>query len=861
MRSIRGSAGRPIRARRLGATLLLAALVGGLAGLLPARAAAIPPATVNYQGVLRDQNDVPLTGTYDMVFRFWDDPAAGNQILVDTHTAALGGAVTVTNGLFDVALGSGSVTDGSGPGTYTSLSAVFRDYGSVWLEIQVGAETLSPRTRFHSSAFSINATNLAGHPESYFISSSTLTQEKDGELDLVNNAGGVALDAESTGNAIYAYSLSSTGVQGESGNGWGGMFVSPTGGVFGECQLASCRGVFGEGGGTGVYGTGVIGVYGTGGQGARFVSSGAGAPLVDIATLTAGITTTGGDFGGNFQTSKAGSTGVVAFGLNRGVDASGGATGVNASSSGGTGVSGSGGTFGGSFSGTGAGSIGVYGSGTDKGIRGQGGNYGAYLQATSPGSYGLHADGVHTGVEASGQTRGAYFSDSAGDNATLAGGGFGISASSTGSIGSYFSNGSPYFAYTQIPYYDLGIYAYGANVGGQFNAFSTGNYAQLAYSSYKIVGTGAVSFVQNHPADPSKVIVYVAPEGDEAAVYTRGSGKLANGQARVKLGETFAMVANPDIGLTATATSRGEPVALAVSELSPSEILVRGPAGSNADFDFMVWGLRIGFEEQSIVQPKKEESKIPSMHFHEEFFKEDPTLRKYTALERFKGVEESVHGKKSFDLARADHLRNAVGVSAYREPAEMAQDVQRLAALPASAGSKSGAAEARTSSPVALPAGGGTAPAADASRSDSSASVTASHATPAGVDWFAREGAMETGDVVSLAPEVPGSVRRSSGAGDALVIGCVQSIDSTGAAGEAQLPSAGPVAVATSHVALCRVDASYGAIAVGDRLSLSPAPGLAMRIDPGVAGASPLGRAIDPLPSGIGLIRVLLGGI
>ncbi|HEU5180157.1 MAG TPA: hypothetical protein VFW45_05160 [Candidatus Polarisedimenticolia bacterium] len=849
-----------MRAKRSSAMLLLVALIGGLAGVLPAHAA-IPPGTVNYQGVLRDQNDVPLSGTYDMVFRFWDDPAAGNEILVDTHTAALGGAITVANGLFSVALGSGNVTDGSGPGTFTSLTAVFRDNGSVWLEIQVGAETLSPRTRFHSSAFSLNSTYLDGNPGSYYIDTSSFPQEKDGELDLINNAGGLALDAESLGTAIYAYGANGYALLAESVGGEAGHFI---GSVSASCGMGGCRAVSGVGApgfGTGVYGSGLIGVNGTGNTGGRFAYSGGGTfpALADISTSTAGISTTGGDFGGNFTTGKPGSTGVFAFAANKGVDAIGGLIGVNASSSGGTGVSGSGGTFGGSFTGTGAGSIGVYGSGTDKGIRGDGGNYGAYFQATGPGSYGLHADGVHTGVEASGQTRGAYFSDTAGDNATLAGNGLGISASSTGNIGSYFSNGSPFFGYTQIPYYDVGVLSYGSNAGGWFQAFSTGLHGVVAFSSYKIMGNGAVSFVQNHPTDPSKVIVYVAPEGDEAAVYTRGSGKLVNGIARVKLGETFAMVANPDIGLTATTTPRGEPIALAVSDVSPTELVVRGPAGSSAEFDYMVWGLRIGFEEQSIVQPKKEDSKIPSMHFHEEFFKEDPTLRKYTALERFKGVEESVHGKKTLDLARADHLREAVGVSPYHEPSEMAHDPKRLAALAVAAGPKPEAAPAQASSPDALK-GSGAAQSPTTEPSLTQETLPAVRPTPPVLDLFTREGALEAGDVVGLDPNAPGSVRRSNGASDALAIGCVQPTDvASGDSG--QLPPVGPVAVATSHVALCRVDASYGAIAVGDHLSLSPQPGLAMRVDPGIPAAIPLGRAIDPLPSGVGMIRVLLGGI
>src|SRR5262245_18292423 len=175
MKVPRYKAVRSFASRGVVAALTVAALVLGQGG--PARAA-VPPTTVNYQGVLRDQNDKPLSGTYDMVLRFFDNATAGNEILVDQHTAANANAVTVSGGLFNVALGSGTITDGSGPGSYASLDAVFSDYGSVWLEVTVGVETLSPRTPIQSAAYALNATDLAGHPDSYYIDTSSTTQKK-----------------------------------------------------------------------------------------------------------------------------------------------------------------------------------------------------------------------------------------------------------------------------------------------------------------------------------------------------------------------------------------------------------------------------------------------------------------------------------------------------------------------------------------------------------------------------------------------------------------------------------------------------------------------------------------------------------
>jgi hypothetical protein len=96
-----------------------------------------PPALINYQGVLRDSAGFPLSGDYAMIFRFFDAKTDGNELLVDEHLAAGTGAVTVTNGMFNVPLGSGNVVDGVGPGTYATLRDVFRRHAEVYLQIEV----------------------------------------------------------------------------------------------------------------------------------------------------------------------------------------------------------------------------------------------------------------------------------------------------------------------------------------------------------------------------------------------------------------------------------------------------------------------------------------------------------------------------------------------------------------------------------------------------------------------------------------------------------------------------------------------------------------------------------------------------
>jgi hypothetical protein len=113
------------------------------------------PGKINYQSVLRDATGKARAGSFDMVFRFYDAPTGGNEILLDRHEAAGTGAVTVTTGLFSAALGGGTVEDGSGPGTYLSLRDVFTRNDEVYLEVTVGGETLSPRAQVLSSAFTM----------------------------------------------------------------------------------------------------------------------------------------------------------------------------------------------------------------------------------------------------------------------------------------------------------------------------------------------------------------------------------------------------------------------------------------------------------------------------------------------------------------------------------------------------------------------------------------------------------------------------------------------------------------------------------------------------------------------------------
>lgn len=125
--------------------LFTAALL--LAAMLPAGAQLVP-GTLNYQVRLTDNTPQqnPLTAVVSMSFGIWSAQAGGAQLWSEGPFP-----VTVTNGIFDVVLGS----NGS-----AIASSVFSANPSRWLEITVEGETLTPRQRMTSTGFA-NVADIA----------------------------------------------------------------------------------------------------------------------------------------------------------------------------------------------------------------------------------------------------------------------------------------------------------------------------------------------------------------------------------------------------------------------------------------------------------------------------------------------------------------------------------------------------------------------------------------------------------------------------------------------------------------------------------------------------------------------------
>ena len=113
---------------------------------------------IPYQGVLQDSNGANVSdGSYDMVFRIYDASTNGTVLWTGTYTSGNGNAVSVSNGLFRVLLGSG---------TGNEITLDFND-NTYWLGVTVGSDSeMTPRQRIGATAQAITAEHVFGAGQS-----------------------------------------------------------------------------------------------------------------------------------------------------------------------------------------------------------------------------------------------------------------------------------------------------------------------------------------------------------------------------------------------------------------------------------------------------------------------------------------------------------------------------------------------------------------------------------------------------------------------------------------------------------------------------------------------------------------------
>jgi hypothetical protein len=144
----------------------------------------------------------------------------------------------------------------------------------------------------------------------------------------------------------------------------------------------------------------------------------------------------------------------------------------------------------------------------------------------------------------------------------------------------------------------------GTGVFGTSSSGLAGQFEGNVHVSGDFSVTGNKAFVQAHPTDPTREIVYVALEGGEAGTYVRGSGQLQSGKAVLTLPEHFGLVTE-NSGLTVQLTPRGEWLQLYVVELDTSQLVVREAQGKSGAFDYLIQGVRRGSEQHEVIRTKR----------------------------------------------------------------------------------------------------------------------------------------------------------------------------------------------------------------------------------------------------------------
>jgi len=144
---------------------------------------------------------------------------------------------------------------------------------------------------------------------------------------------------------------------------------------------------------------------------------------------------------------------------------------------------------------------------------------------------------------------------------------------------------------------DAGVAAFGllGTTFGQAADLTTGPWAVFAGGNFG--ATGTKHFVEPHPSDPGKVILYSSLEGRTVDTYFRGSGQFVGHEAVIDVPEDFRIVTAED-GLTVQLTPVGGFAQIYVESQDLNRIVVK--SSRDVQFHYLIQGLRRAYKD---VQP------------------------------------------------------------------------------------------------------------------------------------------------------------------------------------------------------------------------------------------------------------------
>jgi hypothetical protein len=209
-----------------------------------ATAFAASPKVITYQGRLTDAGgNAVADGVYSVTFRLYDAPTSGTLLWTEP-----GVSVTTEKGLFTTNLGSPTPFPSGAYNFYNGPEDIFQHAPALWLEIQVSATILTPRTLLQSVPHAITASNLGGRSASI----PGVGIESSSEFGIIQNLGNDSLSRFwiagnnwgqlilTDGTAANEVNLAANyggGGSLELGNGVGGTGISLYGGSTGDLSV------------------------------------------------------------------------------------------------------------------------------------------------------------------------------------------------------------------------------------------------------------------------------------------------------------------------------------------------------------------------------------------------------------------------------------------------------------------------------------------------------------------------------------------------------------------------------------------------------------------------------------------------
>jgi hypothetical protein len=136
--------------------------------------------------------------------------------------------------------------------------------------------------------------------------------------------------------------------------------------------------------------------------------------------------------------------------------------------------------------------------------------------------------------------------------------------------------------------------AIGPNAGaGLWGVQSSSSPSSVAiYGEGKLQVTGTKNFVQPHPGDAGRNIVFTCLEGNESGTYFRGSARLTGGRAEIAIPEEWRLASEAQ-GITVQVTPIRSFARLMVFEQSRERIVIAGD--QDCEFHYLVNGVRRGY--------------------------------------------------------------------------------------------------------------------------------------------------------------------------------------------------------------------------------------------------------------------------